>query len=1350
MIKLKKTMALLLALAMVLTAFGAVTVSAASFSDTNGHWAESIIDKWSSAGVVNGYSDGTFLPDNNITRAELAKVIATARQYTATAEISFSDVAAGDWYADSLAKCVAQGVIGGYEDGTFRPDNNVTREEAAAMFQRAYQVNAHGLITFADSADISSWAQTSVTALVGSGVINGYEDGTFKPANSITRAEVVKILDGITAVGTEPGSTVAPGGNQVSSGSVVNGGLGGSANGGGYVSGGGGGGSAGSSSYTVTFDSNGGVFDNNKTTRLVSVSKGSIIGNAEPSVTRVEVVESDDVDENGNHNTVEVNYILDGWYTSKYAADNLLKSEKWDIDRGSVTKNMTLYAGWYKEGTVSVAFETNGGTPQVASQSLEVGGYALRPDTVPVREHYTFLGWYESNTASSQFDFGGTPIRTNTTIYARWSVDPEFASQEITLPTQTVGSYQNGTVIASPASALPGETVSLKIVGPAGYYATAIKNLSYTNLTGEKKIIKEKESIAYGIVTFVMPDDVLKGSITVEAVFEHGETATPPPPGTPAPTATPEPEGTVIEYISDKIAAEFGTEFPSGTNYNGLTVSGKVTLSDSSKTFKTGLNIETGETVSTGDHDYADHVFDERGYSKRFRVDKLITKVKVYGPCNIRIDAVSTNSDSTRKINIKVGKKDYGSFVCEGGNAVSCLFSYDGSEGETEMTITPADAVQLYGIILDYGDFVIPTPTPRPTPDPTIIHKITASASANGTVTASTAESVYGETITIQTQPNDGYKAISLVTNPVIPTTNNGDGSFSFTMPASDISVTARIVPENGEEHLVSVQQPDVGGTVAIEPPANYIAETLIDTSEDFMLQDKTGGGWIVSGDGIAPGDPAGDPTAYESYENIYKNETYKMVVADKGVQYVLGTPLGKGPFTLSYDMFITGAEINTFRTYFDNAAQPFDADTGKATATGNDGAFFHMADINNRLFVTKDVSDLTATGKTTPRSGLRIGKNEFENNKWYRFVITGNLGDDTVKVESYRHSLTGDFEKSLTSKPENSTDAAPFVTGRDKSLKQLRFESVNNAMLYYDNIKLVNYNDQYYRAYAGDQFKVTADNVSGYELSEIVVTDEKGNKVPVETNSDGEGTFVMPESSVKVSAVYVPETPADPPEGLMDITDDYAFLCDEVIKGDITRPRFYDDNTFYLSGGNTFAGQGDRGDNTIGSYGAHRNVTAVNADKSYMAFRPAFDAVVTVYSEKRTSLTIIAGVRPGSSGLYEGPYNEQVHKFTVPAGTCVFVSARASGGAGQNMFVAGVTVEHASTAAAADLDENGSAEFAEEPEAVVEPEVEDAVLTGTEDEAEVESEAEAIEAQDETEEPSDLLPTPDEAAQAE
>ena len=73
--KLRKSMALLLAMAMVLATFGITVVSAAAFSDTSGHWAESVIDKWSNANVINGYEDGTFRPNDKVAYEEAVSMV---------------------------------------------------------------------------------------------------------------------------------------------------------------------------------------------------------------------------------------------------------------------------------------------------------------------------------------------------------------------------------------------------------------------------------------------------------------------------------------------------------------------------------------------------------------------------------------------------------------------------------------------------------------------------------------------------------------------------------------------------------------------------------------------------------------------------------------------------------------------------------------------------------------------------------------------------------------------------------------------------------------------------------------------------------------------------------------------------------------------------------------------------------------------------------------------------------------------------------------------------------------------------------------------------------------------------
>jgi N-acetylmuramoyl-L-alanine amidase len=165
--------------------------------DITGHWAETTIRNFITKGYVSGYSDGTFKPDNSITRAEFITIINKIFSYTQEADISFTDVKSSDWYYKEVRKAVSKGYVTGYSDNTFKPTNPVTREEAAVIVSRVKGLKANStsnLSKFKDAQDISSWAKEYVDAVVAAGYITGYEDSTFKPKNNVTRAEAVVIL----------------------------------------------------------------------------------------------------------------------------------------------------------------------------------------------------------------------------------------------------------------------------------------------------------------------------------------------------------------------------------------------------------------------------------------------------------------------------------------------------------------------------------------------------------------------------------------------------------------------------------------------------------------------------------------------------------------------------------------------------------------------------------------------------------------------------------------------------------------------------------------------------------------------------------------------------------------------------------------------------------------------------------------------------------------------------------------------------------------------------------------------------------------------------------------------------
>ncbi len=186
----KKTLSMALAAAL---AFAPMQAFAAS-NDIAGHWAEKVITDWQNKGLISGYEDGTFKPNNSVTRAEFVIIMNNAMGFNKTGDVSFTDVQPGNWFYKAVATAVAQGYTKGYADGTFKPNATISRAEAAVMI-----ANAAGLAQdeagakFSD--DIPSWARGSVGAVVKAGYMSGYPDGTFGAYKSITRAEAVSSLN---------------------------------------------------------------------------------------------------------------------------------------------------------------------------------------------------------------------------------------------------------------------------------------------------------------------------------------------------------------------------------------------------------------------------------------------------------------------------------------------------------------------------------------------------------------------------------------------------------------------------------------------------------------------------------------------------------------------------------------------------------------------------------------------------------------------------------------------------------------------------------------------------------------------------------------------------------------------------------------------------------------------------------------------------------------------------------------------------------------------------------------------------------------------------------------------------
>lgn len=146
---------------------------------------------------MNGYEDGTFRPDAAITRAEACKLIASLLTETVeNNDALFSDVAVSEWYAEAVRQMSGYALIGGYADGTFRPNNKITRAEFVTILSRLPHNDIGTDTVFADVPE-SHWAHSAVQTALAQGWVTGDPSGKFRPDDSITRAEVVTVMNRI-------------------------------------------------------------------------------------------------------------------------------------------------------------------------------------------------------------------------------------------------------------------------------------------------------------------------------------------------------------------------------------------------------------------------------------------------------------------------------------------------------------------------------------------------------------------------------------------------------------------------------------------------------------------------------------------------------------------------------------------------------------------------------------------------------------------------------------------------------------------------------------------------------------------------------------------------------------------------------------------------------------------------------------------------------------------------------------------------------------------------------------------------------------------------------------------------
>lgn len=177
-------------------ATGLPVSDSSNFSDTTGHWAEAQIKQAVSKGIVKGYSDGTFKPNATVTRAEFAVMLMNAlKPADNDTKLSFTDPIA-EWAQKAIAQASEAKIVNGYEDGSFRPAASISRSELAVMMARAAKADttAATVTNFADDSQIPAWAKGSVAAVKELGIISGRSGNLFVPNDTATRAEAVTII----------------------------------------------------------------------------------------------------------------------------------------------------------------------------------------------------------------------------------------------------------------------------------------------------------------------------------------------------------------------------------------------------------------------------------------------------------------------------------------------------------------------------------------------------------------------------------------------------------------------------------------------------------------------------------------------------------------------------------------------------------------------------------------------------------------------------------------------------------------------------------------------------------------------------------------------------------------------------------------------------------------------------------------------------------------------------------------------------------------------------------------------------------------------------------------------------
>lgn len=167
------------------------------FADIEDSWAAPYIEELRLKGLIVGKSEGAFDPNSSLTRAELVQMVVNLYGIEVSDSVSekpFSDVEAGQWYAIYIAAAKKAGIVDGYGDGTFKPDQQVSRVEALKILLEASKKDLAAEVSAFSDIDSGAWYAKYVNYAKAQGIVEGYANGTFGPGNSVTRGEFAKFM----------------------------------------------------------------------------------------------------------------------------------------------------------------------------------------------------------------------------------------------------------------------------------------------------------------------------------------------------------------------------------------------------------------------------------------------------------------------------------------------------------------------------------------------------------------------------------------------------------------------------------------------------------------------------------------------------------------------------------------------------------------------------------------------------------------------------------------------------------------------------------------------------------------------------------------------------------------------------------------------------------------------------------------------------------------------------------------------------------------------------------------------------------------------------------------------------